>query len=67
MTIKELEDKHFKIGIKKYHFPIPQTEHTKLSIEFAISILEEIINGKNYSGVMESLRYKVEELKKQLL
>jgi len=69
MNIEELEDKHFKIGIKKYHFPIPQTEHTKLSIQFAIEVLKELDQmwvGDSKIIYVEEVEHKIKELKQYL-
>lgn len=56
MSIEELEDKHFYISHQH------KESHTKLSIEFAISVLEEIINPTNFSQIMN----KIQELEQYL-
>lgn len=74
MSIEELGNKHFgiwdEIGVGN-----PQVkQHTKLSIEFAISVLNDIFQdgcGEIYYGssddFIEEYKDKIEELKKQLL
>ena len=45
MDIEELEDKHGKIAFEPLNFDeFHYKKHTKLSIEFAISVLEESLN-----------------------
>ena len=43
MNIQELEDKHGNIPLEPLNFDeFYEVEHTKLSVEFAISVLENI-------------------------
>lgn len=60
MNIEELKDNHWKIGIKSYHFSTPSQEHTKLSVEFAISVLESL-KYKEYWAETEFLNLKLED------
>ena len=66
MTIEEVADRHWRIGIRAYHFSTPKQEHTKLSIEFAISILKEINNCKTTELTLIKLSDKIQELKTYL-
>lgn len=73
MNIKELNDKHFDIASQEgWKYNSFEDEHTNLSIQFAIEVLEElnvIGDVKNYSnGAAWSnlLYFKTEELKKYL-
>ena len=79
MTIEELEDKHsqlIEIGLgnteeelAEYWFS-RQKEHTKLSIQFAISVLEEVQKENELSfldlDLDEYLSKKIQELKQYL-
>ncbi len=60
MTIEELEDKHFYISHQH------RESHTKLSIQFAISVLEEM--EYNILSDMEICKFesKIQELKQYL-
>jgi hypothetical protein len=68
MTIDELESKHFNIPDQCYR---GSEKHTKISIEFVISVLEEMkYNGDYPDGSTEylnlTLKSKIEELKNQI-
>ena len=60
MTIEELEDKHFYISHQH------RESHAKLSIQFAISVLEEM--EYNILSDMEICKFesKIQELKQYL-
>ena len=63
MTIEELEDKHVKIALEPLNFDeFHYKNHTKLSIEFAISVLESLEPGELFIGVND----KIQELKQYL-
>lgn len=65
MTIEELEDKHFNIDEGNVEIPISfVNSHTKLSIQFAIEILEEL-HSKNVS-YFYFVDSKIQELKQYL-
>jgi len=59
MTIQELEDKHAELDYRSDHF----IKHRKLSIQFAIEMLEE---GRNWFELKGFIDNKIEELKKYL-
>ena len=62
MSIQELEYKHFNIPDQAYQQSI---KHTKLSVEFAISVLEEV--NKNYPELIHyRINDKIQELKQYL-
>lgn len=64
MNIQELEDKHGDIPLEPLNFDeFYYIKHTKLSIEFAISMLEEI--KPNISRTMKVFN-KIQELKQYL-
>ena len=75
MTIEELEDKHselIEIGLgnteeelAEYWFN-KQKEHTKLSIQFAIEILEEIEICNSLGELPDIIEDKIQELKQYL-
>lgn len=76
MTIKELEDKHselIEVGLgnteeelAEYWFS-KQKEHTNLSIQFAISVLESLGVGRCYEcDANNEIEYKIQELKQYL-
>ena len=61
MTIEELKDKHF------YILHQHKESHTKLSIQFAISVLEsdELLDVRA-SAYGEDIYYKIQELNQDL-
>lgn len=64
MTIDELEQKHYDVWYKD---PLDYRLHSKLSIEFAISVLNECYNGINPdNSTEEDIWYKIQELKTYL-
>ena len=63
MTIEELENRHAKISDSTF---LAEIKHTTISIEFAISILEDSITDTSYHEVDSFCRNKIEELKQQL-
>ena len=76
MTIEELEDKHLNtintgIGnteeeLAEYWFS-KQKEHTNLSIQFAISVLESLGVGRCYEcDANNEIEDKIQELKQYL-
>lgn len=60
MTIEELKDKHFYISHQH------KESHTKLSIQFAIEVLEAHLNYKGKKNVYEFGWNKIQELKQYL-
>ena len=70
MNIEELEDKHGNIPLESLNFDeFYYKLHTKLSIEFAISVLEEFIFNKRHSSTFEftgDIINKIKELKQYL-
>ena len=64
MNIEELEYAHFSIPDQAYK---STEKHTKLSIEFAISVLEsdELLDVRA-SAYGEDIYYKIQELKQYL-
>ena len=71
MTIEELEDKHSIID--NYSRPNYFKKHTNLSIEYTISVLEELetcaklISTKSLDTILFSdLQIKIQELKQYL-
>ena len=63
MNIQELEDKHGDIPLEPLNFDeFYYIKHTKLSIEFAISILESLEPGELFIGIND----KIQELKQYL-
>ena len=65
MNIKELEDKHLQIWVICGEIPVTSSDkHTKLSIEFAISVLEEI--DKESNDALNLVFDKIQELKTYL-
>ena len=63
MDIEELEDKHGDIPLEPLNFDeFHYKNHTKLSIEFAISVLESLEPGELFIGVND----KIQELKQYL-
>ena len=72
MTIDELKDKHKEVA--SYYWA-DWTPHTKLSIEFTISVLEECVGTKNIDymkslavndTVSNNIYNKIQELKTYL-
>ena len=74
MTIEELENKHselIEVGLgnteeelAEYYFN-NQTQHKNVSIQFAISVLEEV--NKNYPEIIHyRINDKIQELKQYL-
>ena len=67
MTIEELEDKHRDIEIEYFDSTANSYPYnTKLSIEFAISVLEEFLNYKGKKNVYDMGWNKIQELKNYL-
>ena len=70
MTIEELNDKHFSIASGEGWENNPfEDEHTNLSIQFAIEILEELNQtwvGDSKMIYADAVQNKVQELKKIL-
>ena len=75
MDIEELEDKHGKIALEPLNFDeFYYIKHTKLSVEFAISILKEIDqknmdilgNSLEYYSIYPNIENKIQELKQYL-
>ena len=66
MNIQELEDKHNDLKWQSYKGEeVTSKEHTKLSVEFAISVLEEV--NKNYPELIHyRINDKIKELKQYL-
>ena len=67
MDIEELEDKHGKIAFEPLNFDeFHYKKHAKTSVEFAISILENI--ERNTLSDLEICKFekKIEELKQYL-
>ena len=63
MNIQELEDKHGDIPLEPLNFDeFYYIKHTKLSIEFAISMLESLEPGELFIGIND----KIQELKQYL-
>ena len=73
MNIQDLEDKHNNISDATF---LAEIEHTKLSIQFAINILGEMLISVSTNGnqipskeelkVYDFINNKIEELKKYL-
>ena len=68
MNIEELENKHGDIPLETLNFDeFYYSKHTKLSIEFAISVLEsDELLGVRCSASGEDIYYKIQELKEYL-
>lgn len=67
MNIEELEDKHVKIAFEPLNFDeFHYKKHAKTSVEFAISILENM--ERNTLSDLEICKFekKIEELKQYL-
>ena len=61
MTVEELKWKHEEISIDRYY-----RSHCKISIQFAISVLEETLNSESHWNIYYLIEYKIKELKEQL-
>lgn len=75
MNIEELEDRHGNIPLEPLNFDeFYYIKHTKLSIEFAISVLKEIDqknmdilgNSLEYYSIYPSIEDKIKELEQYL-
>ena len=70
MTIEELEDKHEDLEIEgNCEWNLTYSKHTKLSIEFTISVLEDFIYKKRHTSTFEmtgDILNKIQELKTYL-
>ena len=70
MSIQELEDKHVKIAFEPLNFDeFHYKKHTKLSVEFAISVLEEFTIQYCECGRIDDnveIESKIQELKQYL-
>ena len=70
MNIQELEDKHVKIAFEPLNFDeFHYKKHTKLSVEFAISVLEEFTIQYCECGRIDDnveIESKIQELKQYL-
>ena len=67
MSIEELENKHGDIPLEPLNFDeFHYKKHTKLSVEFAISVLEDM--ERNILSDLEICKFekKIEELKQYL-
>ena len=66
MSIEELENKHGDIPLELLNFDeFYYIKHTKLSVEFAIEVLEEVYEG-NPETYGEKISTKIQELKQYL-
>ena len=68
MSIEWLEDKHGNIPLEPLNFDeFHYKKHTKLSVEFAISVLEEILSKNTYTfgnqDISDSIENMIQELK----
>jgi len=69
MNIQELEDKHRLIWVEEGESPWKSSNsHTKLSVEFAISVLEELKLKNESSNIHTIVLFddKIQELKQYL-
>ena len=69
MSIEELEDKHGNIPLEPLNFDeFHYKKHTKLSIEFAISVLERLSSPDIilYPNLAKEICDKIQELKQYL-
>ena len=70
MNIQELEDKHADIRFQPLNFDeFYEVKHTKLSVEFAISVLEEFTIQYCECGRIDDnveIESKIQELKQYL-
>ena len=67
MSIEELEYKHFRIPDEAF---LSGVQHSLVSVEFAISVLEEILCNNTYTfgnqDIADSIENKIKELQKYL-
>ena len=71
MDIEELEDRHGNIPLEPLNFDeFHYNKHTKLSVEYTISVLDEILSNNTYTfgnqDIADSIENKIEELKQYL-
>lgn len=67
MTIEELVQEHYDIHFGKKYEINPPNYHTKLSIQFAIEVLESLDVGKCYEcSANFEVEDKIQELKQYL-
>ena len=75
MSIEELEDKHGDIPLEPLNFDeFPYKKHAKTSVEFTISVLEEVDNSIlhylgntfEYFAIHDKFEIKIQELKQYL-
>jgi hypothetical protein len=67
MSTQELEDKHADIRFQPLNYDeFYEIKHTKLSVEFAISILEGVPKFSNVAQMLLYTNNKTQELKKYL-
>ena len=71
MDIEELEDKHGKIAFEPLNFDeFHYKKHAKTSVEFAISVLEEVLSNNTYTfgnqDIYDSIEVKIQEIKQYL-
>lgn len=71
MTIEELKNKHYRIDVESaVEDKINPKAHTKLSIEFAISVLQEFENDNfsiEYHTIDSIIKDKIQELKQYII
>lgn len=65
MTTEELIFRHVEAAYSDKCKDIP-LQHVKLSIQFAISVLEELHEKNKYKEGSQALYYKIQELKQYL-
>ena len=65
MNSEDLNKSHYKIWEKNPEIS-QSKEHTKLSIQFAIEVLEESITDTSYHEVDSFCKSKIKELKQYL-
>ena len=68
MSIEELENKHGDILLEPLNLDeFRYKKHTKLSVEYAISVLEEVLSNNTYTfgnqDIYDSIEVKIQELK----
>ena len=62
MTIEELKDKHFNIDEGNVEIPISfVNSHTKLSIQFAIEVLEDMDEHTQINDKIQELKQYLDE------
>lgn len=66
MIAKQLKQAHANIWIEDSESPQSIEKHTKLSIQFAISVLEKLHEKNKYKEGSQALYYKIQELKQYL-